>query len=96
MEDMEPEKRTFQNTSGVGELSCTACGHKERMLSFTHGVSHQLGFQCTSCQQLTVIENGLSIQTPPCSCGGELSREQPIQCPTCKSEDVTFHALYMT
>jgi hypothetical protein len=93
---MEPEKLTFQNTSGAGELSCAACGHRESMLSFTHGVSHQLGFQCTSCQQLIVIENGLAIPTPLCACGGKLSRELPIQCPACKSEDVTFHMLYIT
>lgn len=93
---MESEKVTFQNTGGVGELSCSACGHQEVMTSFTHGVSHQLGFQCTSCDALTVVENGLEIPTPACACGGALSRELPIKCPACHGGEVAFTNLYMT
>ncbi len=93
---MNSEQVTFENTNGVGELSCSVCGHRETMLSFTHGNGHQLGFQCTSCHQLVAVENGLEKPTPPCSCGGVLSREESIKCPACKGEQVTFSSHYMT
>lgn len=92
----EDDTLTFDLTSGVGILSCSACGHEERILSFTHGESHQLGLQCSTCLQFVAVENGLKGPIPRCRCGGELKRDQPLKCPDCQSTDVTFEPEYMT
>lgn len=92
----EDEKLTFDLTNGVGRLCCSVCDHEERILSFTHGVSHQLGFQCSTCLQFVALENGLEGPIPPCGCGGELTRDHPLKCPKCKSTNVTFESEYMT
>lgn len=90
------EKLMFDRTSGVGTLHCVTCGHMERILSFTHGENHQLGFQCSTCHQYVTIENGLHVLVPPCPCGGKLTREEPLCCPVCQSEDVTYELEYLT
>lgn len=87
---------TFDLTNGVGMLRCSSCGYAERILSFTHGISHQLGFQCETCSQFVAVENGLEGSIPPCQCGGRLTREKPLVCPGCHSTAVTFENEFMT
>lgn len=92
----------FKNTHGGGVIRCHGCGFTQKITCFTHGFDDPCPFsegnQCQSCGKFQTIEFlGDKIVSPEkCSCGGKLSREEPIFCPRCKARDVSYHWTYMT
>ena len=44
------EYETFSRMDGAGVITCRECGHKEKIISFTHGAySCEIGRQCPHC-----------------------------------------------
>lgn len=92
----------FKDIFGGGIIRCHGCGFKEEINCSTHGFSHigdfYNGYQCQSCGKFHIITS-YGNEKPKinnCSCGGKLSRENPIFCPKCKTTDVSYLLRYMT
>ncbi|MFT4256146.1 MAG: hypothetical protein QM599_04195 [Pseudoxanthomonas sp.] len=89
-----PRGLLFSRCSGAGELHCRTCGHSEWMVSFLHGFGEnswsRTGYQCRACARLCGIDARQNDPKPDlhCTCGGELTRDEPIICPACRSPDV--------
>lgn len=92
----------FKNTHGGGVIRCHGCGFTQEITCFTHGFDDPCPFsegnQCQSCGKIQTIDFlGNKIVSPEkCSCGGKLSRKEPIFCPICKARDVSYQWTYMT
>jgi len=92
----------FKDTHGGGLISCPGCGFTQEIIGFTHGFDDPCPFsegnQCQSCGKFQEIDFLGDKRGSPekCSCGGKLSREEPIFCPKCKARDVSYQLTYMT
>ena len=95
----------FSLMGGAGTLHCSDCGFKQRITSFTHGItsgpeaSCDEGFQCLSCGKFVSVHragNPSVTPVPRCECGGELSREHSLFCPTCRSNELHYKLEYIT
>ena len=107
-----PAGLTFQLMGGVGRLQCADCGLSQEVLSFTHGFdgSHTAGHQCQVCGKFHAVdyEPASSSGTPEsetqatldaklvCACGGPLSRDEIVVCPSCRSQNVSYNIRYLT
>lgn len=87
-----PPGLTFSILGGAGDVSCRDCGHGERITSFLHGLDWSAsGYQRQQCGKLHVIDNARSMPAPaPCDCGGTLSREDVLFCPSCRSTKLVY------
>lgn len=86
---------SFNSINGYGPVTCKVCGHTENITAFTHGVKeHEEGAQCQTCGTFHTIPH--NSDKCKCECGGMLSRERPIFCPTCKSRHMTYFADYLS
>jgi len=97
------DKSVLRHTymGGAGEISCRNCFYTENIVSFLHGFGHdpwtKTGYQCQSCGKFHAIENDHKLDTlPSCECGGELSREEPLFCPKCRSTNLEYNMHYIT
>ena len=88
---------------GAGTLHCNVCGYEEKIISFLHGFDdgpdswHECGYQCQDCGKIISIERNLSLKKiPTCDCGGEMSREEPLFCPVCKSFSLEYKMRIIT
>ena len=97
----EPRQLRFNQISGLGSLSCQACGHSEGLQSLIHGHRDDggriAGYQCRSCHQFQDVRS--SKTQPPdlyCPCGGELTRDETIVCPQCQSTNLHYKMLLLT
>jgi len=94
-EDITSGKLYFWQTNGVGNLHCKNCDHVEEITSFIHSRHWaKTGMQCETCGQFTSIDT--AKESPFCSCGGKLLRDEAIFCPACRSNEVEFTVIYMT
>ena len=95
----------FQRMGGCGTVSCSQCTFKEDIISFLHGendngeeISHS-GYQCLECGKFTDvsrIRNTKQDNDVRCNCGGKLSREHVLFCPTCRSKDLSYRTKFIT
>lgn len=89
----------FDKMGGAGKVSCSVCNTSNEVVCFIHNLDSwsNTGFQCQNCGQFHAIENALTnVELENCSCGGNLERDEPIFCPKCKSNKVTYHMSYIT
>lgn len=94
-EDVTNGKLYFWQTNGVGDLHCKTCHHTREITSFIHSRDWaKTGMQCEACGQFTSVSP--SKESPLCSCGGKLLRDEAIFCPACRSHEVEFTVIYMT
>lgn len=97
----------FSYMGGVGTINCVECGHIVKVLSFTHGFTHDwkqeantTGYQCLACGKFARVSkvNG-DVEIPgemSCKCGGKLSRDHVLFCPKCKSKKLSYEMEYIT
>tara|TARA_Y100000589_G_scaffold175292_1_gene166375 strand:+ start:2601 stop:2831 length:231 start_codon:yes stop_codon:yes gene_type:complete len=53
--------------------------------------------QCLECGQFENLEGYDRVpRKGKCQCGGKLSREVPVFCPTCKSKNMNYSMRYIT
>lgn len=92
----------FKNVRGGGVIRCHGCGYTQEIIGFTHGFDDPCPFtegnQCQSCGKFHEVDfiGNKRVSPDKCSCGGNLSREEPIFCPRCKARDVSYHLTYVT
>ncbi len=89
------------NSSGAGTVCCKDCDFKEEAFGFVHGFGSprwcKVTLQCQECGQFENLEGYDRVpRKGKCQCGGKLSREVPVFCPTCKSKNMSYHLRYMT
>lgn len=85
--------------AGAGELSCVRCGWHTHHTSFMHGIDYCMSkVQCQQCGRFTKVESRGANGPQPmkCDCGGNLSREGPLFCPSCRSKIMIYHMEYIT
>lgn len=89
----------FSRMGGAGTIHCGDCGFQERITSFMHGLtmgpnaSCNEGLQCLSCGMFVSVHrqgNPPVTPIPRCGCGGELSRDHILFCPTCRSKNLSY------
>jgi hypothetical protein len=95
----------FSMLGGGGELECEDCGHRQEIVSFTHGALsgpnafRECGVQCLDCgrfQSLVWSGDGDEEPVSGCECGGELSRTHFLFCPKCRSKSLSYSMRYIT
>lgn len=82
----------FDQTGG-GDVVCGDCGHTWCVTSFLHGHGEELdcltGYQCQTCGEFTTRRNTTAKRIDgDCKCGGDLSNEQDMFCPNCRSQKI--------
>jgi hypothetical protein len=102
-EDSKNQGLKFQYMGGHGTISCNNCDFQQSQTSFIHGINtSRSGYQCQACGKLTSStrtqnETQASKEAEMvCECGGELSREQVLFCPDCKSTNLSYSMEYIT
>ncbi len=91
----------FERLGGTGEIICSGCGSKELVVAFLHSFPldrwNKTGYQCQKCGKFHGIENDNDLDSvPQCECGGLLSTEARLFCPSCKSYNLKFKMKYIT
>jgi len=89
---------TFGRMGGFGEVKCKLCGYREKIVSFTHGLtSCTSGYQCQNCWKFESVDDTNSDEIEKgCSCGGTLSRRMKLYCPRCRSIELAYSCIAMT
>ncbi len=102
---------TMEHHSGIGTLSCSDCGHTEKVHLFTHGFGPTSncteGVQCQTCAKFVTFDSepvggsGLPalkalIEASRCECGGKYARDKPIMCLQCQSLNVQYDLVEIT
>lgn len=99
--DIAKDNLYFFDCGGAGLIKCGDCGFNQEIVSFLHwldgGDGTLSGFQCRACGKFHEAKNSLGVpEGMKCECGGELSRDKPLFCPTCKSKKVSYKLSYIT
>jgi len=94
-------KLRFWNMGGMGDFYCKDCHYSQEVVSFLHGFGEDpwsnSGYQCQKCGKFLAIEYDHKLDTiPDCECGGNLSRENALFCPVCRSLNVGYHMTLIT
>lgn len=106
-ENISPPKTKDDNLlyywkmGGAGTVTCNNCNYKQKIVSFLHGHDenswNNTGFQCQECGKFHEIEYDMNnSQGKICICGGVLSRDNPLFCPTCMSKNMRYSMSYIT
>jgi superfamily II DNA helicase RecQ len=90
----------FSGMGGFGRISCCECSFSEKNTSFLHGLrsadgtrTSSKGYQCVDCGEFAAVAPEDDLL---CKCGGNLSREHLLFCPTCKSTKLTYKMIFIT
>jgi hypothetical protein len=88
----------YQHVEGTGTIFCYDCDYNEDIVFFLHGINDaDWGYQCQSCGKFHTLNNSQKTAKPlVCSCGGQLSREEALFCPQCKSKSIRYNMAYIT
>lgn len=90
---------TFSAIGGTCNIHCSECAFSERITSFTHGYADNgerncyEGRQCLSCGKFDVIYGQgepIRREERPCECGGTLSRDHKLFCPSCRTQSLSY------
>lgn len=91
-----PAGEMFAWLNGAGRIVCHECESETPVTVFMHGsgtahADNETGFQCQTCWQFSTIQNadGWS-DSYTCQCGGRLSRDAIIRCPSCQSTEIDY------
>jgi len=84
---------------GAGILRCNNCDFKQDIVSFCMGQTP--GAILDSNVKIVVKFMKIEYDTETslgrlCDCGGVLSREEPLFCPNCRTNDIRYCISYMT
>lgn len=106
--DIESHKKAIEKVQGIkfsgmggfGRISCCECSFSEKNTSFLHGLSSadgsrtsSKGYQCVDCGEFAALAPEDDLV---CKCGGNLSRDHLLFCPTCKSTKLTYKMIFIT
>ncbi len=85
----------FNYIPGAGKLTCNKCHFHSEIIGFLHGEDEigikTTGFQCQNCGMFkSITDNIVNPKNTICNCGGTFKRDNPIFCPKCKSENITY------
>jgi len=90
----------FSGMGGFGRISCCECSFSEKNTSFLHGLrsadgtrTSSKGYQCVDCGEFAAVAPEDDLL---CKCGGNLSRDHLLFCPTCKSTKLTYKMMFIT
>lgn len=94
----------FSYMGGAGTIICNSCNYREEIISFTHQHGRDpltfTGLQCQKCGNFQGIINYHKVNDKEeilCNkCGGNLSRNEPLFCPICKSKDLHYSIKFLT
>ncbi len=107
-QDIESHKKAIEKVPGIkfsgmggfGRISCCECSFSEKNTSFLHGLSSadgtrtsSKGYQCVDCGEFAAVAPEDDLV---CKCGGNLSRDHLLFCPTCKSTKLTYKMMFIT
>ena len=96
--EIEDDELTFSSMGGAGEISCKNCNFSQEITSFIHGATSgpdawcEAGMQCQRCGGFTTTSEKKEL----CECGGELSRDNLLFCPKCRSKRLSYEMFYIT
>jgi len=104
LKKIEPDSKNdnltyYWKMGGARILRCNNCDFKQDIVSFLHGADSwsNTGFQCQDCGEIHEIEYDTETSLGRlCDCGGVLSREEPLFCPNCRTNDIRYCISYMT
>lgn len=106
--DIESHKKAIEKVQGIrfsgmggfGRISCCECSFSDKNTSFLHGLSSadgsrtsSKGYQCVDCGEFAAVAPEDDLL---CKCGGNLSRDHLLFCPTCKSTKLTYKMMFIT
>ena len=101
--DEIPQKQLYyHNMGGIGIITCDywRCSYSEKIVDSIHGsyyhkrgVWEDVGYQCQSCGKFHTLDS--HSKNLVCTCGGKLSREEPIFCPKCKRYSMSYKMDFM-
>jgi hypothetical protein len=99
--DITDNNLHFFFCGGAGLITCGDCGFNEKIVGFLHGLDDGegtlTGYQCQQCGRFHELNSTLTIpEGKKCECGGDLSRDKPLFCPSCKSKKVSYRCTFMT
>ena len=85
----------FKYIPGAGKLTCNSCNFQSEIVGFLHSEDESglktTGYQCQNCGKFqSITDNIVNPISKLCSCGGNLDRNNPIFCPNCKSENISY------
>jgi hypothetical protein len=92
----------FYHITGGGIIECFNCGYNEEITALFHGFGNNpwsnLGYQCQSCGKFLEVKSrwNNNPHASICECGGLMSREEPIFCPKCRSNQVKYSCIILT
>ena len=89
----------FSYIGGAGSITCQDCGYTQKVISALHDHTSNkgiYGFQCQSCGKITALEYLYNKNKETCKCGGKLSRDEDIFCPSCRSNTLIYKMHYIT
>jgi hypothetical protein len=91
----------FDNIGKTGTVKCLDCDYQENIVSETHRYDRYerptdriVGYQCQSCGRMHAIKYPVAKFMLVCSCGGKLSRKNPVFCPKCKSKNMKYYMFF--
>ena len=96
---MTKRELTFDYIGGYGTIQCHDCHHIENVTGalHIHGTDKAVqGFQCQECGKFKVLSFPPDPKKKKCTCGGELTREEVVFCPVCRSQKVTYSMRFIT
>ena len=106
--DIESHKKAIEKVQGIrfsgmggfGRISCCECSFSDKNTSFLNGLSSadgsrtsSKGYQCVDCGEFAAVAPEDDLL---CKCGGNLSRDHLLFCPTCKSTKLTYKMMFIT
>jgi hypothetical protein len=94
----------FMYMGGAGTLTCRACAYQQKLTSFIHGHTEgpdrwcKAAYQCRICHKFTYVESRGYVKedVPNCDCGGELTRDDVLVCPSCGDKAVSYRMEWIT
>jgi len=91
---------SLRQLGGEGPLSCMACGWTDRIMVFVHGhfgePSGVLEMQCLACGRFQGVSLADAENPGLCRCGGSLSRDHTLFCPSCRGTELRYHMEVIT
>lgn len=73
----------------IGRLICVRCYSEAEIVASSDGLHARDGVQCQGCGKFASVPSG-EAELGRCDCGGELSRDCVLFCPSCRSAEVEY------
>jgi len=90
----------FSKLKGFGEIKCNDCDFSQRISGHTHsGKNRTNAYQCKNCGKFEDVKTTVGDEPPKLicnNCGGQLTRDEQLFCPECKSKNISYGLMFMT